>query len=320
MKINSILSKIKESKNIAITFHESPDGDSIGSAIALMIALRKIGKNVKIISKDAVPNNLSFLPFSNEINGEVTKIPEDVECVIVVDCGDVKRINAENLDLNNKKYILINIDHHLSNEMYGDYNYVKTNVIAVAEIIYEIIKNMNIEINKEIATSLYTSIITDSGSFKHSGTTASTHIIAGNLINTGIDFAEIHRKVFENKPLNKVKLYGKIIENMKLILDGKLCLIKVKKNMLEPLNIKMDDIGDVISIGTQIDTVEVTAMLKESDIGTKVSLRSKNIVDVRKIAENYNGGGHMRAAGLVMDLPIDKTEEIIIDAIKKELV
>lgn len=319
MIMNEILKKISESENIVITFHESPDGDSIGTSLALMQGLKKLHKHVKIISKDFTPNYLQFLPYSEEIDGKNRAIPQNTDCVLVVDCGDVKRINVENLHLENKGYTLVNIDHHLSNEMYGDYNYVDTKAIAVAEVIYQMLKKMDISIDTDMATCLYTSLITDSGSFKHSGTTSLTHAIAGELIDVGIDFSEIHRKVFENKPLNKIKLYGKIIESISVLSHGKLCIMKVTKNMLDSIGVETDDTGDAISFGTSIDTVEVVALLKEWNNGTKISLRSKNKVDVRKIAEIYNGGGHIRAAGLFLELPIDKAEETIIKVIEKEL-
>lgn len=320
MIMNDILKKISESENIVITFHESPDGDSIGTSLALMQGLKKFHKNVKIISKDCTPDYLQFLPYSKDIDGRKSFIPENTDCVLVVDCGDVKRINVENLDLENKKYTLINIDHHLSNEMYGDYNYVDTNAIAVAEIIYQMLKILNVSIDGDMATCLYTSLITDSGSFRHSGTTSVTHAIAGDLINVGIDFSEIHRKVFENKPLSKIKLYGKIIEDMKMFFNDKLCLMRITQDMINSLGMEIDDTGDAISFGTSINTVEVAVLLKEWNNGTKVSLRSKNKVDVRKIAETFNGGGHTRAAGLFLELSIDKAEETIKKALEKELI
>ncbi|WP_373899625.1 DHH family phosphoesterase [Haloimpatiens sp. FM7315] len=318
--MEDIIYTIKNSKNIVITFHESPDGDSIGSSLALMQGLKKLHKNVQIISKESVPKYLSFLPFSIEINGYSNEIPANTDCVIVVDCGDVKRINAKGICLTSKTYTLLNIDHHLSNEYYGDYNFVDTSAIAVAEIIYDILKSMDIEIDKDMAECLYTSIITDSGSFKYQGTSLRTHNIAGQLINTGIDFTKIHRMVFDNKPLNKVLLYGEVINCIEVVLDGKVCIMKLTEEMTKKLNMENEDTGDVISLGTQIDTVEVTVLLKEWKSGTKVSLRSKSNFDVRKIAEKFNGGGHTRASGMLLDFNVEKSREIIINAIKEELI
>lgn len=321
MKTNDILdlvTRIKLSNNISIIFHESPDGDAIGSSLGLLLGLRKLGKNVNIISKEVVPDYLNFLPHTSEISTEISEVPSNTDCVIVVDCGDVKRINAKNLSFESRNYVLLNIDHHLTNEMYGDINYIDTDSIATAQIIYKLLITMNIEIDKEIAENLYAGLLTDSGSFKYPKTSDITHNIAGNLINTGINFTDIHRKLFENKPINKVKLYGKVIENIKMYLNNKICVLKLTKNLLDELNIDENNTGDIVSIGTQIDTVEVTVLLKESSKGTKVSLRSKEIVDVRKIAEKFNGGGHTRAAGLLLEMPIEEAEKLIIKTIEEE--
>ena len=175
MKINEIINRIKLFKKIAITFHTSPDGDSLGSALALLIGLRKLKKEVYIISKEVIPQTFLFLPCSNEINGETSEPLKDTECVIVLDCGDFKRINA-NLCMQNRKFELINIDHHLSNDLYGDLNFVDTSASAVGEIVYEVLRLLDVEIDKEISTCLYTSLLTDTGSFRHSNTTAVTHI------------------------------------------------------------------------------------------------------------------------------------------------
>ena len=146
--IHDIINKIKIFKRIAITFHTSPDGDSLGSALALLIGLRKLKKDVYIISKEVIPQTFSFLPCSNEIDGERSKPFEDTECVIVLDCGNYKRINAD-LKLPNKKYELINLDHHLSNDLYGDINFIDTKASAVGEIIYEVLKLLNVGLDKE---------------------------------------------------------------------------------------------------------------------------------------------------------------------------
>ncbi len=138
------------------------------------------------------------MPCSEEITGDIKEPIEGTECVIVLDCGNVERINAE-LDLENREYSLINIDHHLSNDMYGDLNFVDTNAPAVAEVAYQLLKILEVNIDKDMAACLYTSLITDTGSFRYPGTTSETHIIAGDLINTGLDFSSIHRKSLKIK-------------------------------------------------------------------------------------------------------------------------
>lgn len=316
MIMNNILGKIRESNKIAITFHVSPDGDSLGSSLALMMGLHKIGKEAYILSKEEIPGNFKFLPCSDMVDGKSVTIRPNTECVIVLDCGDVKRINAE-LDLNNKEYTIINIDHHMSNDLYGDLNYVDTNASAMSETVYQMLRIMGIKIDKDMAICLYTSLITDTGSFKYSGTTSVTHTIAGDLINTGIDFSEIHRIVFDNKKFDTIKLRGKAIEKMEVI-DEEICIMVITKEMLSELGLDSEtDTSDIINIGMQVNSVETTALIKEADDGVKVSLRSKSKVDVRKVAEGFGGGGHIRASGLKMEnRTVEEAKKLIVNELK----
>lgn len=319
MKIRAIVDKIIKSTKIGITCHISPDGDSLGSSLALLQVLLKLGKDAYIISKEPLPKDFSYLPYSNEFNKQNNTALENTDAVIVLDCGNIDRING-NLNYEDKQYTLINIDHHLSNDLYGDINYIDTKAAAVAEIIYEILTKLNIELDKNIATCLYTSLLTDTGSFRHSNTTLNTHRIAGILITTGIDFSEIHRILFENKSVSRVKLYGKVIDSMQMYLNDRLCIMYLNKNILGDSEENKGDTSDVIAIGTQINSVEVTALIKDTEQGTKVSLRSKNMVDVRKISEEFNGGGHIRAAGFSTNENAETIKSILIKKLENELI
>jgi phosphoesterase RecJ-like protein len=319
MKISDIINKIKSVSKIGITFHTSADGDSIGSALALLIGLRKLNKEVYIISKEVMPQAFMFLPHSNEISGEVSEPLKDTECVMVLDCGDFKRINS-NFTLQDKKFELINIDHHLSNDLYGDLNFVDTSASAVAEIVYEVLGILHVEIDKEIGACLYTSLLTDTGSFRHSNTTALTHRIAGELIDTGINFSDIHRIVFENKKFEQIKFCGEVISNMTTDLNGKVCIMYISKDLTCKYKLESLDTSDVITFGASIDTVEVTILIKEAENGVKVSLRSKSLVDVSKIAEGFKGGGHMRAAGFFTETNFHDTKAKLMEILEKELI
>lgn len=320
MIMNNILRAIKENQKIGITFHSSPDGDSLGSALGLLLGLRKLNKDAYIISKEVIPDSFKYLPSSHLIDGNTAEVTEDTEVVIVLDCGDVKRISAH-LNIKNKEYITINIDHHLSNELYADLNYVDSNSAAVSEIIYQMLKMLGIKLDKAIAECLYTSLVTDTGSFKFSGTTSVTHMVAGDLINTGFDFNRIHRLIFENIKYKKVKLIGNAIENLHLI-KNKICVITLQQNVFS--NLGLDDrvdTSDIINLGLEIDTVTVAALFKESPDGIKISLRSKEHIDVRKIAEKYNGGGHKKASGLFLkDKTLEEATKLIINDLEKELI
>lgn len=320
MIMNNILSKLLNSKKICITCHTSPDGDSTGSALALGMGLEQLGKNICLLAKDPIPSIYKFLPNSELMNGETYEVPEDADCVVVFDCGNLERVNAD-LKLSSKNYTLINIDHHLSNDMYGDLNFVDTNAAAVGEIVYQMLKIIDIKITPDIAKCLYTSILTDTGSFRFSNTTSVTHTIAGDLINCGVISDEIYGTIYENKPYERVKLYGKAIDNMKLFKNNKVCLITLTEEIFNSLNLSTKiETSDILTIGTQIDSVEVTILMKETTDGVKISLRSKNSVDVRKIAEQFGGGGHTKASGLFIKNNLINAEKIILEAVEKELV
>ncbi|WP_142415245.1 DHH family phosphoesterase [Hathewaya massiliensis] len=315
--LNKIVDKIKNSNKIGITFHTSPDGDSLGSSLALLQILRKLDKESYIICKENIPEIFKFLPNSEEISSEISTPKEETDLIIVLDCGNIERINGD-IDLNSKEYDVVNIDHHKSNGNYGSLNYVNTEAAAVSEIIFTLMELLKVELDKDIATSLYTSLLTDTGSFRHSGTSKTTHKIAGELIGTGIDFSEIHRSIFDNKPFNRIKLYGKVIDNMELSSDGKIAFIYAKKEYFKELNIEEADTSDLLTFGMKIDTVEVVVLFKEKDDKLKVSLRSKNFIDVSRISESYNGGGHVRAAGFVTKLPFSQIKNDLIFKIESE--
>lgn len=322
MIVNRIIDKIMKSNKIAITFHVSPDGDSIGSSLGLLYGLRSLNKDAYILCKEVIPEVFSFLPNSNEIDGESTTLRENTDLLITLDCGNVERLNYNITveEFKNRNYEVINMDHHVTNDLFGDLNYVDSNAASVGEIIYQILKMMNVIINKEIAACLYTSILTDTGSFRHSNTTSVTHNIAGDLINTGLDFSEIHRAIFDNKKFEVLKLQAIVMNDMYLACDKKLCVMKVTKDMIKNSGADESDTGELVSLGLKVNTAEVSVLLKEKDDITKLSIRSKSYVDVRKIAEKFGGGGHIRAAGLAINTNIKDAEKIIISEIEKELI
>ncbi|KHD38094.1 1-pyrroline-5-carboxylate dehydrogenase [Clostridium acetobutylicum] len=321
MIIDDIINKIKSSNKIAISFHISPDGDSIGSSLGLLNGLRSIGKETYILSKEVVPESFEFLNFAREIDGNHFEVEDNTDLLITLDCGNIERLNFDTSDMisEDKKYTVINIDHHVTNDSFGDLNYINTKAASVGEIVYDLLSRMNISIDRTIAACLYTSILTDTGSFRFSNTTLNTHVVAGNLISTGLDFSEIHRKIFDNKKFEALKLQALVLNDMYLTFNNKLCVMKVTHDFIEKANAEDVDTGDLVSLGLKVNTAEVCMLLKEKDDCIKVSLRSKSYVDVRKIAEKFGGGGHIRAAGLSISSNILDAEKMILSEIQGEL-
>ncbi|WP_426349341.1 DHH family phosphoesterase [Alloiococcus sp. CFN-8] len=315
MKLNEISEIISQSTTIGITFHTSPDGDSIGSALALLISLEKLNKNVYIICKEKLPVDFSFLPRSEAIDGTIQAPKEGTEIVIVIDCGNVERVNA---DLSNYKKTIINVDHHISNDQYGHYNYIDTSAAASAEIIFNLIKDLGAPFDSKIASCIYTSIMTDTGSFKYSNTTSNTHLILSELLKYPFDFTLIHRLIYENKDQKYIKLLGLVYSDMKLVRDSKICLFSITDRMLKELNFQLEDSSEIVSSGLMIKGVEASILFKEKNDGVKISFRSKDKIDVRKIAEYFSGGGHIKASGaFISNVTIDKATEMVLAVIEE---
>ena len=323
MTLSQIAEYILKGKKIGITYHVSPDGDAVGSVLALLNGLKSLNKNCYVISKDSLSDNLKFLKGSEEILGNVVEATNDTDIVVVLDCGNLERVSA---NLNEFTGTIINIDHHLSNDKYGDINYIDSNAAATAEIVFELLNLMGINFDeansviKDIGTCMYTSIVTDTGGYRHSNVTERTHKISATLKKIGVDNTFIYQSLFDNKDFSRIKLIGKALSNMQLILNGKVALLELDKAFTEDLGIDIGDTSDIISYGLQIKGVEVTLLLKEVEDGVKASLRAKSYVDVRKIAEVFGGGGHIRASGIkIKNMSMEEAKYEILNEIQKEL-
>lgn len=318
MRFHDIKQAIDNNNKIAITYHVSPDGDAVGSALALLQGIKSYGKEAYVISKDLVGDNLGFLPYAEKITGEVIKPVEDTDCVIVVDCGNYERIAA---DLQGFKGTIVNIDHHLSNDKYGHVNYIDTKAAATAEIIYELLVELDVELTNGISQCIYTGLMTDTGSFRFSNTTKRTHDIAGELMDKGLNHEEIHRNIFDNRSYDKLKLISLVLQDMELICNSKIVFMKVYREMVEKVGIILDDTGDIISLGNQVKGIEGAILAKEVEGGVKVSFRAKKDLDMRKIAENFGGGGHTKAAGaFIKGKTVEEAKAEIIKLLEKELI
>lgn len=307
---------IKDSNKIFIASHINPDGDNIGSTLALTLALKKLNKEVIPLLVGDIPSDYKFLPnidlyedFSGDSNLD--------DLFIAVDSSDIDRLGKNKSILDTSKNI-INIDHHVSNTNFGTINIVDEKSSSTAEIIFKLIKTMDIKLDIDMATCLYTGISTDTGSFIYDNVTAETHEIAAELIRTGIDKSNINIQLYGSRSMEKTKLFIQSLGTLKLFNDNKIAVVQVTQNMLEETGTTLDDTEGIISFVREIDSVEVACILKESEeIKTKISLRSKRYINVSDIASNFHGGGHIRAAGGTIYEKIDDAETIVVNKIKE---
>ena len=298
--INNIIKYLKGSNDdFIVTSHISPDGDNIGSTLAMYYALNKLGKNVSYVLDDNTPQNLKFL----------------VE--------DIKILKSEEVNLNNAKKIIC-IDHHASNDYYGDFNYIDIDASSTCELVYNLLmeyeksESKNI-IDEDIATCLYTGLVTDTGNFVYSNTHPSSFEMAKDLLLKGAKKDTIIQKIFQSNPYNYYKLLGEALNTLDIV-DGKIASIMITKEMLKRNVISFNDVDGITSYTRDIEGVEVGILLKEKkENEVKVSLRSKNYVDVSKIAQSFNGGGHIRAAGCTIYSSVEDAKKKIVEAVVKAL-
>ena len=314
--LKKIGDKILEYDNILIITHILGDGDTLGSAAALCQAVREQGKNAWIMIEDKVPEYLKFLV----VDMCVEELPFKGNYIsVAVDCSDMERF-PERRKIFRSGEICINIDHHLTNTFFGDYNYVEPDSAATSEIIYLLLKAMKIEISKEAAEKIYAGINTDTGKFQNANTTARSHKIVSELYKTGIDHITVGIKLFQSVKPEKLMLENKIIGNIEMFHDGRGACTVVTQKMLEETGTLMEDTEGIVEILRSLDGVEISVFLKEmGEEEVKVSMRAKKEADVSKISSLFGGGGHVKAAGCTINKDISEAKEMILREVEKEL-
>lgn len=315
--MNLAKERILKSKNIYIASHVRPDGDNLGSMLALGLALKSINENVYLVQTDPVPSDFMFLPGAEDIK-EVTDF-DNIDLFITLDSSDIERL-GQNKKIIDKANFVINIDHHISNTNYGDINIVDSKSGSTAELIFYLIKVLDIKIHKDIGTCIYTGISTDTGSFMYDNTRPETHLIAAELLNIGIDKKNIILNVYQNNSLEKTNLFIKTIENLEMFAENKIAVVSVTRDILKNTGAKMEDTDGIISFIRDIQPVEVAILLKElQSEEIKVSMRSKKYVNVAEVCSKFEGGGHIRAAGCTVYDSLEFAKTALINELKKVL-
>lgn len=300
---------ILNSDDILLYPHLNMDGDAMGSAAALCRALRNAGKNCYILIEDKVADNLTFLDkgYCTE-NADIIAEPDLSICI---DCGDESRFpeRAEKFRTSKKT---ICIDHHRTTKEFCDFNYIDPESAATAQLIYKLIKTMNIPVDKEIGEAIFAGITTDTGNFQYSNTTEETHRIVAELYEAGIDANKVSVEIYENNRIQRLMITSRILATLETLLDGKCALCYVTQEMLDETGAMMEETEGVVQQLRAISGVEVAVFLKEKDeTTTKVSMRSKSYADVAKIAATLGGGGHVRAAGATINKPVCQAMELM---------
>ena len=318
--LNNIIEKIKTSTRSVVFSHQNPDGDTLGSMLALGALLKKSGHSVDHIISDPVPEIYKFLPYTDLVcRPDDSNIQKKHDLAFSLDCGSLKRLGkAKEIWL--EAQTTINIDHHISNENFGKINLIEAEAVSTGQVVYELAKALNLKITKEIATLLYTTLLTDTGCFSNSKTNASALVWGAELIKLGAEHENIYRKAFLEKPFKAIKLFGSALSDINSIEDGQILWTYIDKDMMKNLSATGEDTEDIVDYMMRTKEVLVGVFFREDESEIKVSLRSNtDNVDVSKIAMSMGGGGHKKAAGINIKKSFSEVKDVILEKVIFEL-
>lgn len=305
------VSLLKEKDEILILTHASPDGDTVGGGFALLLALLKMGKKAKLLNNDKIPEKFSY------ITSLVKQQEFDEKFIVSVDVADSKLLGKDVCEKYGKKVDLA-IDHHGTNRLFAKETYVEPESASACEIVFLITEALGVEIDKDIASCLFTGCSTDTGCFRYSSVTPRTHRIAARLIELGAAHSKINTKMFETKKFAFLKLQAICLEKSQFFFDGKVCIFTVTRKMLDETGCEDSDLDAISALSRQIEGVKIGITLKEKEDGTfKASVRTDEDVDAASICAQFGGGGHKRAAGCSFDIGADEIKKQILDAAKE---
>jgi phosphoesterase RecJ-like protein len=307
-------------QRFAVLSHFRPDGDAIGSTLAVGLALQAMGKTVVMLNEDPVPTTLAFMPGSEQIQRPTT--PVDVEVVIAVDCANRERLGAKCLEMvAGEGRTWVNIDHHRSNEGYGEFHYIDSISPATGQILYEFLASQNLPLTKEIGDNLYVAISTDTGSFQYESVTARTYEIGAELMRIGVNVSQLARDTYENFPLRRIQLLRGLLNVMQITHGGKVSSWALTQALAQEVGIQPEDSEGLIDTLRSIEGVLIAVYFEEMPDGKiRLSLRSKdNRLDVGKIAAHFGGGGHALAAGIRMAGPLPLAQQKIFAALDEAI-
>lgn len=316
---DEMVSVLGEAGSVMVVSHDRPDGDAIGSAVAMSRILKNQGKAVEVVNYDRVPDVLDFLSGCEAVRPPAGRSGADV--LLVLDCGAKARVHEDVWAMAANIETVINIDHHLGNTFFGDLNYVDSHSPATGQIIFELATHAGWAIDRESAENLYAAISTDTGSFRYPSTTAVTYRIVASLVGIGVDVGKINQNLYERYPERRILLLRKMLMDLRIDFDGRCASVSLPIDISRQLDIQPGDSEGVVDIIRSIDTVMVAVLFEELPGGKiRVSSRSKNDrFSVRDVCVQFGGGGHTLAAGARLPGPLEDARDRFLAAIGDKL-
>lgn len=309
--LDQVLNEIRQRERFVLTSHARPDGDAVGSALACCEIIRQMGKRAEVVLRDGVPRVYRSLPFAERVT-QSASVNGDYNAAILLECDSIQRTRLEGLD----RHFLINIDHHRSGRNFANVNWIDPKAVATAELVYKLAKAAGVKITPEIATCLYTAVLTDTGAFMFEGTSEHTFELARELVLAGADPVVCAQHIYFGHSTAKMRLLGAALSALQR--EGPLAWIWVTQEQMERVGAKEEDCEGLVNYALSIGDIEVAVFFRELPDGRfRVSLRSKGKLNVAAVAEQFGGGGHACASGCSVDGPLHAAVENVLSRIRK---
>ena len=318
-QLEEAIAFIKGYSSFLIVSHVNPDGDAISSSATVAWLLEKMGKQAIIINESELPKRLDYLYRYHTILQYNPELTLQFDAVIAVDCADDLRMGKV-VELFDEETAILNIDHHATNNMFGRVNIVNAEAAATVQILYDLIKTVNLTLDVECGTALYTGLITDTGGFRYSNTSSDVMKMASDLLAIGVSGHQLADTLLEKMTIGKLKLLKLALSRITFSDDEKIGWIHIQKDDLIHCGAEPEDMEGIVNYVLNVDGVEVGFLLKETKTGAyKASLRSAGKVDVAKVCQTFGGGGHVRAAGCTLSNAVEESIEQLVSEIRKAL-
>ena len=316
--MKQIIQQLKNSRSVLIASHINPDGDALGSLLALGLAMETLDIKTTLYNESDIPAVYRFLPEIDRIQNQISRV-HAYETAVILDCSNLDRMGRAT-EIVTQIPMVINIDHHATNTHFGERRLIDDQACATAELVFRLLKEMRIPISPAMATAIYTGIVTDTGSFRFSNTNAAAFAICNEMVRLGVEPFHIAQHLYGPYSLARIKLLNQALESIEISNNGSLSLMTLTRKMLRETGTQPEDADGLIHYARRIEDVKMAALIQEqahdrhhATAGNKyhVSLRSDGSIDVAAIAATFGGGGHPNAAGFSIESPLQKIKDVI---------
>jgi phosphoesterase RecJ-like protein len=314
-EIQQIADAIRARQRFVLSSHSRPDGDSIGSQLAMAYALRALGKEATVVNADPAPPPLMAFPGVADIQ-ICSRAEGDFDAAIIMECGDLERTGVSGLD----RFFVINIDHHPGNTGYGRIDWFDAGAAACGEMVFDLVRALGVPLSLEIATHIYVAILTDTGSFHYSSISPRTFDICRECLEAGVDPVLVARNVYDSNNMGRLKLFGAVLSAMQIDATGRIAIVYLDHEMARAAGGTYEDTEGLINLPLTVKEIQAVVFFKQDEGDQyRVSMRSKGDIDIGAVAKSFGGGGHKNAAGCSVSGAIDALQKTFIEKIEEAI-